>query len=66
MSSLRITNETNKDLTDDNANDLKVGDCIGPLLVADLVSLPALRPDSREEWRQVTDGEKNVSFENVS
>jgi hypothetical protein len=62
MGSIRITNKTNEDLTNDDTNDFKVSDRKGPLLVADLVGLPALRPDSREKWRQVTDGEKDVSI----
>jgi hypothetical protein len=58
---LRVTDYTNKNLTNDDTNDLEVSDGVSPLLVADLVGLPARRPDSSEKWRQVTDGEKNVS-----
>jgi hypothetical protein len=66
MGSIRITNNTNENLTNNYTNDFKISNRVGPLLVADFVGLPALWPDSREKWRQVTNGEKNVSFENVS
>jgi hypothetical protein len=66
MGSILITDDTNENLTNDNTNDFKVSDGIRPLLVADFVGLPALWPDSSEKWRQVANGEKNVTFENVS
>jgi hypothetical protein len=65
MGFIRITNKTNEDLTNDDTNDFKVSDRKGPLLIADLVGLPALRPDRREKWPQVTDGEKSVSIRRI-
>jgi hypothetical protein len=66
MGYIRITNNTDENLTDDNTDDFKVSDRIDPLLVADLVGLPAARPDRSEKWRQVTNREKDISCAKIS
>ena len=50
-------------MTTDNTDNLEVGDGERPLLVADLVGLPALWPHGLEERGQVSNGEENVAGE---
>jgi hypothetical protein len=53
---------TNADLSDHDTNDFEVGHTGDPILAADIVVLPALRPDLGEERLKVSNGEKNVAL----
>lgn len=56
-----ISLETDGDLSDHDTDDLEVVDGRDPIVVADSVVLPALRPDGLVQRRQVTDGEEATS-----
>ncbi|KAI3477577.1 hypothetical protein L1887_60617 [Cichorium endivia] len=55
--------DADKDLSDDDSDDLEVVDCVEPVFVADGVVLPALGPYSLEEGREVSDGEEGVALD---
>lgn len=57
-----ITNDTDHDLADDNTDNLEVVDRLNPDLVADLVFLVALWPDSLEKGEDVPDREEDIPF----
>jgi len=59
---LPVTNQTDKYLTNNDTNNLKVGDSLDPSLVAHGELAPALWPKGGVKRCQVSDGEKNVSF----
>jgi hypothetical protein len=53
-------------LSNNDADNLKIGNGVCPLLVADLIGFPASWPDSLEERSQVSNGEKDVALKLVS
>jgi hypothetical protein len=56
-----VTNDTNKDLTDDDTTDLKIVDSLEPGLVADIGRTPAFRESSLEKRPDITNGEENIT-----
>jgi hypothetical protein len=56
-----VTNDTNKDLTDNDTTDLKIIDSLEPGLVAYLSLTPACRESSLEKRPDITNGEEDVS-----
>jgi hypothetical protein len=56
-----VTDDTNKNLTDNDTADLKVVNSLGPDLVAGVECLPAAGERGLQKWPDVSNGEEDIS-----
>jgi hypothetical protein len=57
-----VTDDTDKNLTDDDTDNFEILNGADPILGANFIGAPTFRPDSLEKRGQISNGEEHVTL----